>query len=208
MRLIFISRKMQKTNTENTDYRILFLSKFKGNLISSTLGLIVFLLLSSFGLAYTLPKLTPLFSKKTTNESKGLADAKIQPTKKIRTYTVQAGDTLFLIAERIYGSGLNMQDIMKTNKMNNPDQIEVGQKLIIPDVEPRYPTSGSITNTSAQTSQVTERSEKYVVKEGDDLAKIALQTYGDSYSWTKIAEANNLTNPDDIRVGMILIIPR
>ncbi|OGK11649.1 hypothetical protein A2954_01500 [Candidatus Roizmanbacteria bacterium RIFCSPLOWO2_01_FULL_37_12] len=108
----------------------------------------------------------------------------------------------------MYGSGFNMQDIMQANRITNPDQIEVGQKLIIPDVKPRFPTTGIITETAAKTGKVTEKSEKYVVKEGDDLAKIALQTYGDSYAWVRIAEANNLLNPNDLRVGMILIIPR
>ncbi len=56
--------------------------------------------------------------------------------------------------------------------------------------------------------QVTHTEEKYVVKEGDTLATIALQVYGDLNAWVRIAQANNITNPDEVEPGMILIIPR
>ena len=198
---------MPKINTANLNYRSLLFSKIKENSNSFALGTIIFLSIASFGLSLVLPKVIPLLTKISSKET-GQIKGNASPTKKVRTYIVQPGDQLFQIAEKIYGSGLNMQDIMKTNKINDPNQIEVGQKLIIPDVKPRSPTRGIITDTAAKTGKVTEKSEKYVVREGDDLAKIALQTYGDSYAWVKIAQANNLLNPDDIRVGMILIIPR
>ena len=200
--------KMSKTNTTDLNYRSLLLSTIKEKSTSFTLGVVVVLLISSIGLSLARPKLRPLLTKVPSKETGDIKGNKTSPGKKIRTYTVQSGDQLFLIAEKIYGSGFNMQDIMATNKITNPDQIEVGQKLIIPDVKSRFPTEGIITETAAKTGRVSEKSEKYVVKEGDDLAKIALQTYGDSYSWVKIAETNNLLNPDDLRVGMILIIPK
>src|SRR3989344_8321196 len=196
---------MPKTNTTNLNYRSLLFSKIKENYNSFALGTIIFLLITSFGLSLVLPKVRPLLTKISSNESNQIK-GKTFPTKKIRTYVIQPGDQLFLIAEKIYGSGLNMQDIMQANKISNPDQIEVGQKIIIPDVKSRFPTVGIITETAAKTGKVTEISEKYVVKEGDDLAKIALEAYGDSYAWVKIAGANNLINPDVLRVGMILII--
>lgn len=199
---------MPKTNTSDLNYRSLLISTIKHKSTSFTLGTIVVLLIASIGLSLTLPKLKPLLNKSGSKESGQINGKKTSPSKEVRTYVIQPGDQLFIIAEKIYGSGLNMQDIMKANNISNPDQIEVGQKIIIPDVKPRFPTVGIITDTAAKTGKVTVKSEKYVVKEGDDLAKIALATYGDSYAWVKIAEANNLLNPDDLRVGMILIIPR
>ena len=49
----------------------------------------------------------------------------------------------------------------------------------------------------------------YTVKAGDNLRKIAQRFYGDEMQWHKIRDANRakLPNPDQIQVGMQLIIP-
>jgi outer membrane protein assembly factor BamB/LysM repeat protein len=54
-----------------------------------------------------------------------------------RTYTVQAGDTLFSIAQRFYGDGRHFPRIMEANKqtLKSPDQLKVGLKLRIPPLE-------------------------------------------------------------------------
>lgn len=56
--------------------------------------------------------------------------------------------------------------------------------------------------------QVTSTSEEYIVQPGDTLAIIALKVYGDVNAWQRIAQVNNITNPDSVEVGMTLIIPR
>lgn len=48
----------------------------------------------------------------------------------------------------------------------------------------------------------------YTVQAGDWLSKISGRAYGDIYSYQKIAQANNLSNPDAIEVGMTIKIPR
>lgn len=52
--------------------------------------------------------------------------------------------------------------------------------------------------------------EWYTVQSGDTLSEIALKFYGDGTrdSYMKIAKANNIANPDLIRVGQKLQIPR
>jgi len=54
-----------------------------------------------------------------------------------RTYTVESGDTLWKIAEQMYGSGSKYMKIFEANSdlLENPDQIFPGQKLKIPDLE-------------------------------------------------------------------------
>jgi nucleoid-associated protein YgaU len=47
----------------------------------------------------------------------------------------------------------------------------------------------------------------WVVSEGDRLDWIAYQEYGDAREWRRIAEANRLDNPLDLRPGMTLSIP-
>lgn len=47
----------------------------------------------------------------------------------------------------------------------------------------------------------------WVVQLGDRLDWIAYQEYGDAREWRRIAEANHLYNPLDLRPGMVLAIP-
>jgi len=52
----------------------------------------------------------------------------------IESYTVKAGDTLSMIAERIYGDAAAYNDIYEANKdiLASADEIKVGQELKIP----------------------------------------------------------------------------
>lgn len=52
-----------------------------------------------------------------------------------QTYTVQSGDTLFIIAQKIYGDGNFWQQIYEANRAligNDPNQIQLGMELVIP----------------------------------------------------------------------------
>ena len=50
------------------------------------------------------------------------------------TYTVQSGDTLWKIAETVYGDGSAYQKIFEANQelLESPDRIFPGQELTIP----------------------------------------------------------------------------
>lgn len=114
-------------------------------------------------------------------------------------YQVNEGDNLWIIAEKIYGSGFNAYDIAKANNISDPYIIEVGQKL-------KIPPPGEITTKAAQTVRSSEN-KTYTVKSGDHLWKIAEEVYGDGLMWVKIAKANNLANPDLIHPGNIFTLP-
>lgn len=62
--------------------------------------------------------------------------------------------------------------------------------------------------SAISSSQVTYKQNKYVLQRGESLATVAEKVYGDRNAWVRIAEANNITNPDYVEVGMELIIPR
>ena len=47
----------------------------------------------------------------------------------------------------------------------------------------------------------------YVVKSGDNLSNISKSFYGTPNQYIKIAQANNISNPDKIQVGQELKIP-
>lgn len=54
------------------------------------------------------------------------------------TYTVQGGDTLYKIAQKMYGDGNVYPIIAQANGIKNVDLIQVGQNLTIPGEE-AYP---------------------------------------------------------------------
>jgi nucleoid-associated protein YgaU len=50
-------------------------------------------------------------------------------------------------------------------------------------------------------------SQDYTVQPGDNLSKISKHFYGDANKYPAIARANNLDDPDKIKVGQKLVIP-
>lgn len=125
-----------------------------------------------------------------------------------KTYTVIAGDNLWMIAEKVYGSGYNWVDIAKANKLANPGTIYTGNKLVLPQVKKEIATVHTADDNLSTSTQTSITSTRYTVVPGDTLWAIAVRAYGDGYQWTKIAKANNLSNPNIIHKNNVLKIPR
>ena len=140
-----------------------------------------------------LTKIKELFSG---NKEKDIVEPNI--------YVVKEGDFLWKISEDAYGSGFNAYDIAKANNLTDANLVEVGQELILPEVEPKEPT---VIGDSPE--EVTENAvpSQYTVIAGDHLWGIAQKVYGDPYKWLNISIANNLVNPSVIEVGQILTLP-
>lgn len=154
------------------------------------------------------------------------AQQDVSPNQLPGKYTVKEGDILFIIAEKYYTDGEKFSEIAKTNNLTNPDQIETGQVLEIPKLETQQaqaevspqPTVSPEPSASPETlgtggGNTTiwgEKidSNKYTVVEGDWLSTIAGRAYGDITAFNKIAQANNISNPDLIEPGTVLTIPR
>src|SRR4029077_18597838 len=98
------------------------------------------------------------------------------------TYTVVAGDALSGIAQRFYGDTSQVTMLAAVNAISDPDVIEVGEVLVIPDI-----------------------SHSYTVVAGDTLSGIAQRSYGYASLYTLIAEMNNIADPDTVNTGQVLI---
>jgi len=107
---------------------------------------------------------------------------------------VKENDSLWKIAEREYKDGYKWVEIAKANNIKNPDLIDKGQVLKLPQIEVEVPKT-----------EVKEDREYKVVR-GDSLWKIAVREYGDGYQWTKIWSDNKdkLNSPDKLEIGMKL----
>jgi LysM repeat protein len=109
------------------------------------------------------------------------------------THTVAAGENLYRIGLQY---GISWVAIARHNNITNPDRIYTGQVLQIP--------SGDSGSGGQPPPVPTPMGINYIVKPGDTLFKIGLQ-FG--ISWTEIAEANGLVNPNQIYAGQTLKIP-
>jgi LysM repeat protein len=65
-----------------------------------------------------------------------------------------------------------------------------------------------VIDAGTQTTTAPSASGPYTVTPGDTLWDIAERVYGDGTQYTRIAEANGLTNPDLITPGETLVIPQ
>lgn len=112
-----------------------------------------------------------------------------------QTYTVKPGDSLWSIAQEVYGDGNSWRSIATANNLSNPRYIHVGNEFKLPDV------------VSDEGSSIAQ-SDTYTVKAGDSLWSIAQEVYGDGFKWTAIYEYNKplIKNPQTIYVNWVLRI--
>lgn len=149
-----------------------------------------------------------------------------------KIYVVDEGDTLAVIARKFYGSKeggkkINIARIFDANRklLKSPDEIGVGQKLIIPPLLASVPDKGKIANVLSETEftkvesigkrhllangRQAEQNSGYVVREGDSLWQIAAEQLGNGSRCSEIAELNAgvLDGEDNLSVGMRLKMP-
>lgn len=135
-----------------------------------------------------------------TNASESLGN-----TENTVIYTVEAGDSLWKIAEKFYGDGSFWRKIYAENASvigTDPNKIQVGMVLTI------YLNQGDGSMiTSVSEDGTTGNS--YIVQRDDTLWKIALKVYGRGWRWRRIYEANadKISDPGQIYVGQVLFIP-
>ena len=169
------------------------------SIVSLVLGLAVVLVIGMTIVNYVKSKTQPAASTEKTAD-KQTAQSTSLPAKHI----VKAGESLWTISETYYKSGYNWVDIRDVNNITNPDLIEAGQTLTIPNVTPKQVAAPAIMAAS-----ITDKAKdaSYTVVQGDDLWNIALKEYSNGYKWTDIAAANKLENPGVIHPGNVLVMP-
>ena len=114
-----------------------------------------------------------------------------------KLYVVVSGDNISTIAKKF---GVKSSDIIRVNNLQNPDKLKVGQQLKIPskgEVITKSTTNIAVEHTLSQDGT-------YTVVSGDSLSSIA-KRFGVKTS--DIIRANDMQNPDSLRIGQKLHIP-
>ena len=128
------------------------------------------------------------------------------------TYVVEVGDTLSSIAARY---NVKPGTLIEVNNILDPNNLAVGTPLLIPGY---VSTAGENTDSTAGSSDGTQTGDagttagstaagdavEHVVQPGESLGQIAAE-YG--IDPVALADANNITNGNLIRVGQRLVIP-
>ena len=103
------------------------------------------------------------------------------------THTVQPGETLSVIAQDY---GVSLADLMALNQITDPDDIVVGQELLLPEAAQAQPTDAPLP--------------VHVVRAGETLSEIAQQY---KISLMRLMLYNGLRDADAVYVGQELQIP-
>ncbi|MEX2112151.1 MAG: LysM peptidoglycan-binding domain-containing protein, partial [Pirellulales bacterium] len=151
--------------------------------------------------------------------------APLQPTRPADgRYTVEPNDSLWKVAEKVYGDGRYFKAIGEHNRAHlaHPDQLSAGEVLDVPPVEmlqQRYPAlcprqrrsvvvDPSTRPAAAQVPMA--RGDAYIVAEGDTLFDIARYELGKASRWGEIYELNRDKLGEDfdfLQPGLELVMP-
>lgn len=117
-----------------------------------------------------------------------------------KTHVIADGDTIWDLAEEYYGRGILFSHILEANGLDEDSLLKVGQSLKIP----APPKSKS----STPKPQPKSAAGLYVVVEGDSLYSIALEKLGSGERWTEIRDLNPNIDPDSLKIGARLKLPK
>jgi phage tail protein X len=91
----------------------------------------------------------------------------------------------------------------------NGDPIRADVKMTLKQAEPASTASSTGANRGTNpTTRADAGHGVHRVKDGDTLASIAYEAYGDATVWRAIAQANEIENPMHLRRGRALSLPR
>ncbi|MDE1465442.1 LysM peptidoglycan-binding domain-containing protein [Spartinivicinus poritis] len=69
------------------------------------------------------------------------------------THTVVAGDTLGRIAKQYYGDAMRYPEIAKANQLEDINRLEIGQQLVIPNIEQTQPVKQQAATSEVDTEE-------------------------------------------------------
>jgi nucleoid-associated protein YgaU len=180
------------------------------------------------------------FSQQLPNQNRPLRKTKFKPlpekvADRTRSYTVKSGDNLPVIAKKFYGDEKGnthaiIQKLYKFNSktMTSPDDLLVGQKLIIPPIASlqngpakkivsasgvlkAVKDFGNRKYTEIKSTIGTKRNagSEYIVQPDDSLWQIAAEHLGNGNRYMEIVKLNRriIDDPEDIYDGMRLRLP-
>lgn len=121
------------SEVKNNEYFLKTISKIRANRVSFVVGIIFLLITILIPVIYFDP--IKSINNKKQIKSTGKIDEKAAITKKenFRKYTIESGDYLWTIAEKMYGDGYAWTKIAAANNLSENDILVEGNTIIIPE---------------------------------------------------------------------------
>ncbi|QZY56978.1 LysM peptidoglycan-binding domain-containing protein [Crassaminicella profunda] len=123
------------------------------------------------------------------------------------SYTVLAGDTIFSIADKFYHDYTKRHFITEYNNLKDSSSIYVGQVLYIPNATTTANNQVAQEDKKENISQNSEAS-PYEIQPKDTIFSISKKFYNDYSKRHLIMEYNQIQDPNDIKIGQIIYIPK
>ncbi len=119
----------------------------------------------------------------------------------VRYHTVQPGETAWDIATQY---GVTLEALVAANDLADPNRLEPGQQLVIPEGDDVRAEESTPTGSSPETQDAGEEQRTHTVAAGDTLWDIAVE-----YDTTvdEIARLNGLDPEGVLTLGQQLLIP-
>jgi nucleoid-associated protein YgaU len=140
-----------------------------------------------------------------------------------KSHTVSAGDTLYVISKKYYGTTKYWKELAAFNSatLKSPEALKLGQKLRIPTVDLLGGTKpsdvGGVVKLDTKSdgkqdakgnkSAPAPAGKTYTVQKGDTPGVIAQKTLGTSRKATELMKFNKIDDETGLRIGMVLNIP-
>lgn len=128
-----------------------------------------------------------------------------------KLWKVSAGESYSLISQKAYGTSKHWKKIRDLNPGTSERRLQLNQEIKIPvlDQESANMNSPVAQTQSAATSKKRALADDEVrVSAGDTLSEIALAHLGKASLWKEIADINPKANPNSLKVGMVLKLPK
>jgi nucleoid-associated protein YgaU len=111
-------------------------------------------------------------------------------------YHIVRGDTLGVIAQKIFGDKSRWKELAQTNNLKNPDQVYAGDVIF-------YVLDERSKGFSAQYEMAPKKT--ITVQKGESLSLISKKVYGHQGQWRSLWKMNpEIKNPHKLRVGQVL----
>jgi nucleoid-associated protein YgaU len=133
-------------------------------------------------------------------------------------YTVKSGDSMWVISKRTLGAGHKWQLIADANPQIDPNNLQPGQTLTIPELDKPKDDAAAAADAGPVARKTTEdplglglntNIREVVVMDGESLWTIAQREYKDGTKWYFLWQANKdrMKSKDALRPGQKLRVP-
>lgn len=139
-----------------------------------------------------------------------------QEVKGYLVHSIQADETVSVLAKNYYGDSRKFQIIAEYNQMEDATKIRSGQEIKVPIIDgvpffkgpdEQITLSGEVSESDLTDVIIVKRVIIHPVQPNESLSKLAIRYYGDYTNFSLLAQYNQLSEDANLKVGQEIRIP-